>query len=170
MSIFHYIVLSQPCLQNCTCYSSPRQRAANIFDCQNKELTSLPATILRDTDRLLLSGNNFGSLNKAPDYLRNISLLDMSSSNITYIDETVMEVIMQNVNSLYIRGNKLKTLPKSITNENNIPKLWISDNPYECDCDMLWIKDWLIDAENVVDKENVTCSGSKVKGEINYIK
>ena len=28
------------------------------------------------------------------------------------------------------------------------------------------MKDWLMDTTSVLDKENVTCSGSKVKGEI----
>ena len=59
--------------------------------------------MLQDTDWLLLSGNNLGSLNKAPDYLKNITLLDLRSSHITQIDETVMEVIMHNVKSLDIR-------------------------------------------------------------------
>ena len=80
-----------------------------------------------------------------------------------------MEVIMQNVKSLDVRKNKLKILPKLITKVNKTNKLWISDNPYECNCDMLWMKDWLVGTGNGIDKENVTCSGGKVKGEINRI-
>ena len=136
---------------------------SNIFDCQNKGLTSIPETVLEYTDWLLLSGNNLGSLNKAPDYLKNITLLNLSSSHITDIDERVMKVIVENVKSLDIRKNKLKSLPKSIIYKTN--KLWISNNPYKCSCDMLWMKDWLIDTKNVLDKENVTCSGNSVKGE-----
>ena len=79
----------------------------------------------------------------------------------------VMEVLMHNVKSFDIRKNNLKMLPKSIMKANK-PKLWISDNPYECGCNMLWMKNWLIDAGNVMDKKNVTCSGSQVKGEINH--
>ena len=163
-----FTVLPQPCLHSCTCYSSPR-KIANIFDCRNKKLTSLPATVLQDTDQLLMSGNNLGSLNKAPDYLRNMSLLNISSSNITIIDETVMKVIVKNVRSLDIRKNKLKNLPKSIAKANKTSKLRISDNPYECNCDMIWMKDWLTTNDNVMDKKNVTCSASKLKGEINHI-
>ena len=122
--------------------------------------------MLQDTDQLLLSGNSLGTLNKAPDYLRNITLLDMSSSNINDIDEIVVEVIMHNVKSLDIRNNKLKSLPKTITQGNKTSQLWISDNPYECNCDMLWMKDWLIDTRIVMDKKNVTCSGKTVKGQI----
>ena len=74
--------------------------------------------MLQDTDYLLLSGNNLGSLNKAPDYLKNISLLNLSSSNIREIYESVMEVIMDNLKSLDIRNNKLKILPNSIAKTN----------------------------------------------------
>ena len=157
-----------PCLHNCTCYSSPKQRA-NIFNCQNKGFHSLPATILQDTDHLLLSGNNLGFLNKAPDYLNNITLLNLSSNKIRDIDETVMEVIVNHVKSFDIRKNKLKYLPKLISKFNKINKLWMSDNPYECNCDMIWMKDWLVDTVIVPDKKSVTCSAREIKGEITYL-
>ena len=140
-----------------------------MFDCQQKGLKSLPKTVLQDTDWLLLSGNNLGSLNEVPDYISSITMFNFSSNNIREIDETVMEVIMHNVKSFDIRKNQLKTLPKSVTKSNITNKLWISDNPYECNCDMIWMKDWLTNTENVMDKKDVTCSGSTMKGEVNYI-
>ena len=155
---FSFTVLPQGCLQNCTCYSLPWQRA-NVFDCRKKGLTSLPETVLQDTDWLLLSGNNLVSLNKAPDYLKNITLLNISSSNITEIYETF---IIENIKSLDIRGNKLQILPRKIKTLNRTSKLWISGNPYQCNCDMLWMKNWLIDAENIMDKNNITCSSGKI--------
>ena len=159
-----FSVLPQSCLHNCTCHRSPWDRV-NIFDCQKKSLTSLPETVLDDTDWLLLSGNNLGSLNKAPNYLENITLLNLSSSEITEIGEKVMEIVIKSVKHLDIRGNNLKEIPQINTTANNISKFWISINPYECNCDMLWMKDWLMDTKTVMDKENVNCSGHKVKGE-----
>ena len=138
----------------------------NIFNCQSKNLTRLPETVLQNTDWLLLSGNSLGSLNKAPDYLGNITLLDFSTSEITEIDEAVMEIIVKSVKHLDIRGNNLKNLPQIVKNVAAENKLWISANPYECNCDILWMKDWLTDNENVMDNKNVTCSGSNVKGEL----
>ena len=161
-------VLPQACLHNCTCYSFPWKRA-NIFDCQKKNFNNLPKTVLKDTDWLFLSGNNLGSLNKAPDYLENIILLNLSSSNIIEIDVAVMKVVIQNAISFDIRKNKLKSLPKSISKTNKKNKLWISGNPYECNCDMIWMKDWLMDTAVVLDKNNVTYSSSTMKGEIYHI-
>ena len=89
--------------------------------------------MLEDTDQLLLPGNNLGSLDKAPDYLNNVTLLNFSSNNIEYIEEKVMKAISKSVMYVDIRGNKLKTLPRAITSMNGSIKLWISDNPYECE-------------------------------------
>ena len=77
-----------------------------------------------------------------------------------------MEFIIKSVKHLDIRGNNLTSLPETITKANKTNKLWISGNPYECNCDMLWMKDWLMDTRNVMDKDNVTCSGKTIKGEI----
>ena len=76
-----------------------------------------------------------------------------------------MKIILRSVRHLDIRGNNLKEIHQAITKANKTSKLWLSDNPYECNCDMLWMKDWLMDSSNVMDKENVNCSGHKVKGE-----
>ena len=123
--------------------------------------------MLRDTDQLLLSGNNLGSFNEAPDYLENITFFNISSSNIRNIDEKVVTVLIKYIKHLDISRNILKRLPQKITNLNSTSELWISGNPYECDCDMVWMKEWLIDTLSVQDKENVTCLTGKTKGKDN---
>ena len=163
---FAFTVVPQPCLHNCSCHRSPYDRV-NIFDCRNKGLTSLPETVLEGTDWLLLSGNNLGSLNKAPAYLNNITLLNLSSSSIREIEDSIMKAIIKTVKYLDISKNYLLKIPEIVTKNDNTSKLWISANPYECNCDMLWMKDWLMDARNVEDKDNVTCLYDKVKGKRN---
>ena len=80
------------------------------------------------------------------------------------INEATMKMIVKNIRSMDISGNKLKNLPRIIANSGNNSKLWISGNPCECNCDMLWMKDWLMNTEIVLDKEKVTCSTGKIKG------
>ena len=120
--------------------------------------------MLQDTDCFLLSGNNLGSLNKAPDYLENISLLNLSSSNITEIDAKTMAIMIKYIRHLDIRRNNLRDLPQTIKMINGINELYISENPYQCNCDTLWMKDWLTNASYVTDRDNVTCSNGKLKG------
>ena len=71
--------------------------------------------MLEGTDWLLLSGNNLGSLQKEEDYLNDIVSLDLSSSRITQIDETVIGIILRNIKYLDIRGNNLKYIPRTIS-------------------------------------------------------
>ena len=112
-----------------------------------------------------MPGNNLGSLNRAPDYLKNITLLNISLSNITDLDEKVM-VIMKNAEILDIRKNILQTLPQTAANKIGSSKLWISDNPYDCNCNMMWMKNWLMDSTVVQDKDNVICSTGNMKSTV----
>ena len=77
-----------------------------------------------------------------------------------------MKVMVESVKYLDISRNNLTEIPQIITKTSNISKLWISENPFECNCDMMWMKDWLLGATNVEDKENVTCLQNKVKSKI----
>ena len=163
MSVFS--VVPRPCLYKCTCHSSPLDQAS-IFDCQNKGLTGLPEKVLNDTDWLLLSGNNLGSLKKPMDYFSKISVLNLSSSQVISVDEMVMKAILENVQQLDLRGNKLKILPQIITKAKNATKLWISENPFECNCDMVWMRDWLVGTNNIMDKENINCSLKTLEGNV----
>ena len=72
-----------------------------------------------------------------------------------------MEIIIKSVKQLDIRGNNLTEIPQIITKADNISKLWISGNPYLCNCDTLWMRDWLNRATNVKDKTIVQCSTGK---------
>ena len=69
-----------------------------------------------------------------------------------------MEVLMENGKYLDVRENNLTEISRIITKADNMTELWISDNPYECNCVTLWMKDWLTNASDVMDKDNVTCS------------
>ena len=96
--------------------------------------------------------------------MHEISYLDMSTSNIRYINGDVISTIQENIKYLNIANNSMKYLPRAIAVSHNITELRISNNPYECNCDMMWMRDWLVQATNVKDKENATCSTGKMKG------
>ena len=82
----------------------------------------------------------------------------MSSSKITSITDEPMKVMITQLINLDLLNNSLKYIPRSITEISNTIELWIAGNPYECNCDLMWIGDWLVRATNVMDKENATCA------------
>ena len=166
--VFIFTAIPHPCLHNCSCHFSLENRK-NIFNCTDKKLKKLPDRIENETDWFEVKGNNFGKIIEGRSYLMDLTRLDVSSNNIVKIDKNMITEMTKNIKYLDISNNKLKYLPKEIKDTNNLTKLRISNNPYTCNCDMLWIRDWLIDAENVADKSHVKCHSGKLISKGNHI-
>ena len=124
---------------------------------------SLQETTLTYTDYLTAKGNNFRKKDETRAYMAQIKFFYLQYSNITEISDVVIRSMLNSLKYLRIFHNKINVLPKGITQAGNITELWISSNPYECNCDMMWMGDWLVKATNIMDKENVTCTTSKMK-------
>ena len=158
-----FSVFPKPCLYGCTCYYSvPNQE--NIFDCRNKNLTSLPKTVLLHTNWILASGNNLGNIDRVEKYIENITHLDLRNSRVTGITDGVMRSMSMNVKKLNLSNNDLEILPLSIMEVNNDTKLWLSNDSYDCKCGMMWMRDWLVKATNFMDREQVACRKGKMIG------
>ena len=128
------------------------------------ELTSLPQTVVRDTDWLIIPGNNLGVIQTAPSYLSRIKHPDLSSSNVEEISDQVLNAVMNNIQYLDISNNNLKKLPNTVAFMTNLTDLRISNNPYDCNCDMTWMRDWLVQAEHVMERENIKYAMGTWKG------
>ena len=160
-------MLPRPCINGCACYYSPYNQA-NTFDCQNQNLPSLPKDVLKSTNWILASGNNLGNIVRIGKYIENITHLDLSNSRVSGITEAVMRSMLKNIKTLVLTNNDLKILPQSIMEANNETKLWLSNNSYDCNCDMMWMRNWLVKATNVMDKEEIVCASGKMIGKHRY--
>ena len=156
-------------MHGCTCYYSVHYQA-NIFDCRNKNLTSLPKDALLHTDQLLASGNNFNNIVRVEKYIENLSHIDLSNSNVSSITGSVMRSMLKKLKTLNLVNNNLDILPRSIMETNNDTRMWLSNNSYECNCDMMWMRDWLVKATNVMDKEGIVCTKGKMIGDCVQLK
>ena len=150
-------------MYSCVCFYSHYDKA-NIFDCRNQNLTFLPKNVVKGTDWILASGNNFGSIERVENYIENITHLDLRKSRVLGITDGAMRSILMNLKTFNLSNNVLKCLPLSIRETDNNTKLWISNNSYDCNCDMMWMSDWLVKATNVIDKEKVVCASGKMIG------
>ena len=158
-----FSVLPRPCMYGCTCYYSLFNRA-NVFDCDRKNLTLLPKDVLYQTNWILASGNNLGDIHLVETYMENVTHLNISNSHVSHITDVAIKFILTNIKTFDLSSNALEILPRSIMETNNDTKLWISDNPYDCNCDMMWMRDWLVITTGVLDKENVICAKGKMIG------
>ena len=95
--------------------------------------------------------------------MENITYLDLSNSWVSTITERAMKSMLNNMKALNLTNNVLEVLPQAITKSNKT-KLWLSNNPYDCYCDMMWMRDWLVKATNVMDKEEIVCTKGKMIG------
>ena len=98
--------------------------------------------------------------------MENITYLDLSNSTASGITERAMRTLLRNMKALNLANNVLEILPRAITKSNST-RLWISNNTYDCNCDMMWVRDWLVKATNVMDKKEVVCRKGKMIGNMN---
>ena len=141
-------------MYNCTCYYSAYDKA-NTFDCRNGNLTIFPNSALLHTEQLLASGNNFVSIQWVDKYVENLTYIDLRNSGISYISDSATKSMLNNLKTFQFANNVLEILPQSIMEAKIDTELWISNNSYDCHCGMMWMRDWLVQAKNVMDREQV---------------
>ncbi len=138
-------VSPEPCLHNCSCYYS-LEHQANIYNCSSMNLTTLPPSVQPGTNWLAVPSNNLTSLCMQREYLSNLKYMDFSSNSISKICDSFLQTLKQSDQSqitLNLSNNNFTSLPKGLA-DMNFSALHIGQNPYECDCSTLWIRDWLI--------------------------
>ena len=60
--------------------------------------------------------------------------------------------------SLDISNNKLRSLPRTIENMTSLEEIWISGNNFECNCDNIWMRDWVVNNTDIIrDSERAMC-------------
>lgn len=130
---------------------------------------------------LNLSGNNltqlsFGLLHFSPNLIsltldntkieaiHNSELLGVAKLQFLYLRnntkladiETYVLADTPALKELDISGNALSVLPQSISNLTHLEKLNISNNPWACDCRMIWFASWVETRTNIT-LSDLTC-------------
>ena len=137
----------------------------NIVNCSANNFKQLPPSVPNNTNWLDLSRNkldNIEDIHLLP-YLRNVQHIDLSFNNISKFSDNLITFLRHNssVLSLNLAGNKITELPQTVLKLNNRTKLRLGGNPYICNCDTLWMKEWLyklsLEGNMVPDFKNITC-------------
>lgn len=99
-----------------------------LYLCGNK-LKTLPRQLLAPTTRLR-------KLNLADNKLEDLPL--------GFLDG------LEELDTLYLQGNWLKTIPKGFFGDLLLPFVFLHNNPWFCDCNLLYFSHWLQDNANNV--------------------
>ena len=124
----------------------------------------MPNSLPEHTNWLLLSGNNFTSLNtlslQNTELLQYLTKLDLHGSKIRNVSSKMFDIFVENNNLTYLdlSNNELTILPENMQNLSSLQTLKITGNKFKCSCDNIWMKDWLLNETDLIeDYENVLC-------------
>ncbi len=154
-----------PCLDGCFCYYSVKD-GANTVDYSNSNMSHLPHQVLPQTQQLIMATEQFQTLDKIDDNLLQIKNFSFQGSNLRHVSDKAWKSLISTADSVNFPGNKLTHVPTFLQTETYQTYLWLSFNPFKCSCDMMWMRDWLLNTTNVKkkEKENITCGAGKWKG------
>lgn len=155
------------CPSKCTCQEQP-YISTLVINCTNANLREIPKTIPELSSNihyvsLYLDGNDITEITKR-NYSNIIKNLTVANNYLNYIDgEAIKE--MKDLESLDISGNYIKSVPKEIQ-KLSFDKVKIRGNPFECDCNIIWMADWISLSNGIIDA-SISCSW---EGETKIIK
>ena len=148
----------------------------NVYNCTTPTKSSFPGTILEPTDWLIVHNSNLIELCDWLPYLSDLHYLKVSKNNIQTICKSFINNLQRSKCTwLDLSDNRLIDIPKTMQSLTNLQKLWMSGNPFHCDCSMTWMIKWLNNFTTstgdhvIVDYQNVTCHSGKMKGKPIYL-
>ena len=162
----------EACDRECHCYFEVEQKVF-VANCFGSGLTEIPLSLPDYIDWLIISSNkisNMSNITLNAKFLPHISALDLKQNGLRIIPRDFLDifVLSSNLVSLDISNNNLTNLPKLLKNISSINEMWISGNPFKCECDNMWMKKWILNNSNVIkDYKTAYCqTGSGKKTDI----
>ncbi len=156
-------VLPLPCLSVCFCLYSVVHEA-NTMNCSHSNMTKLPAKVLPRTELLIMTGNNLQESTDVKLDLIGVNHIDLRGNHIQKISDNLFKEVFLIADTVKLSDNYLRQLPSFLQQTKIAATLWLGNNPFDCNCNMMWMKDWLQSTTNVMDKENITCGYGSLKG------
>ncbi len=153
----------------CTCYFDSWYDK-NVFDCHNQGLLELPEQLQPGTKWVKLNRNNITKICGSVNQLKTVSRIELAHNNIDVICSESMEQLTSiSMHYIDLSYNNMSYLPETIENASNSTQLLIGNNPYKCNCDMLWMAKWLLGSNtaHIPDLGEAICtSGTEIGTQI----
>ncbi|XP_053383861.1 protein toll-like [Mercenaria mercenaria] len=160
--------VTQDCPDSCTCTKTVAISLISV-DCSDQyHAEDLPTTCpVADNININIKSDDVTSFSSR-DYLRNVTVFDVSQCAIADIDPSIVDVLEGSKNELiYLQDNYLETIPETFQNFNfsEGQVLTIDGNPFNCDCHTLWMKQWLLLNKNhIYHQDKILCATGPGKG------
>lgn len=166
MSFSHRLsVLQTPICLQCEC-SLLRNNSTSV-NCSDKHLKSLPNYLpsLYPTKIVRLDNNDITnvSLNLvAVNDWQNVTYLHLNNNTIDSLVGFEGTKLLKNLVALHLAYNRLREIPPHILDQFlHLDQLYLSENPWNCDCKTAVFQDWLQKHFKIVkDIDNIRCAAN----------
>ena len=156
----------------CDCFYDLENRA-NVFKCESPALTTLPQTVPKFTNWLMMKNNGIKVLNVSYPYFKTIDYLNLRGGMIKQISDLLIRQLNKTLNipMIDLAENKLMSIPTTMRELGNLKNIWLGNNPFVCNCEMTWMIRWLNDFQTdlgehvVVDYKDIKCHSGTMLGE-----
>ncbi len=139
---FSFLVQPITLKNNCTTYYI--QDKAHLYNCtSNNTLATFPPSVPNHTDWQDLSNNKITKLCADESYIKGLSSLRIINNSVEEICDSTIEAMSTKLTWLRLDSNQLKTVPKIVKKLSSLVGIWLGNNPYVCECDMLWLNKWV---------------------------
>lgn len=140
-----YDECQHPEIKNCSCtfsYLSPNGIPINTLNCSHRNFINFPKYLPENTSILHMEHNKITNIKDLrSNYTLYKSVVDifLDYNYIGLIDDFESYIWLQNFRVLSLRGNKLTKIPiyalrNALDKNKNIGKIYLSNNPWRCDC------------------------------------
>ena len=141
------LTISEGCPKGCLCVDQPTKNTVFV-DCSNLGLdkmpSELPSSNFSDDIILNMSNNRITNIKNAT-YLGSLTALDITNNSLNNIDNEIARHLDNTI--LRISNNKYLSKIPSVFQYRNTCDIRMDQLVLDCDCDMIWIEDWLINKQ-----------------------
>ncbi len=155
----------------CLCHHD-EEKDTNTLNCSFAGLNLLPRSIPDPTETADLRWNDIRTLAHYPTSFGTVNWLDLEGNGIASVSGTFITQICQhgNIRTLKLSKNAIQFLPKEMPCLKMLRELWLQENLFVCNCEMMWMVQWLNNfilpsqKHIVVKYQELTCNNGKLKG------
>lgn len=163
-------VLRSDVCNSCSCFAN---NLALTVNCTSRGLSTIPQVLPYDTKVVILESNQITELqfNETSNW-NNVLYLFLNNNTIEnlagFISDQGSE-ILKNLVLLHLESNRLRSINGSFLNPR-IEKLYLKNNPWRCDCNLVDFRSWLEKhVDRVSEIDQIKCASSPSIGERNGI-
>ncbi|KAK8759396.1 hypothetical protein V5799_002971 [Amblyomma americanum] len=132
----------------CTCREDGRGNRVIVVNFSSAELNRLPQALPENTTELGMRDKHLENIDAS---FKNVAphgeVLSLRNNLISRLSANSLP---SKLHSLDLRGNTINKPPHVLVLERNLTSLWLSGNPFQCECDDYAFKQWLDAHDNVL--------------------